>query len=220
MLETTNACHPLDDDATVCATNSQDDAPMSGRYSSSEPMTQVEILCIHERRSRKQGRISSLKAGSNSPAPKKSLRFATIAENNQVWGFVKECPEIPVFLKADLWWTKVELESCNDDKLELLAGYENLYKSTLRAAFLSCKDEKTDEGTVALCFLSMLTCSSVRGLEAKVVPQLRHYKKKHRRAVLAAIEACAKKVKSRSIDQEREFVRERSLLFSRPCRLV
>ena len=190
--------------------------PLHKHHSSSHSMSQEEALCLYQDRSKYRTDHSLIRKQSKNADRRKRVRFATHAKNDKVWSFVKASPKYPDFLKDDLWWSKSELEDCYDEELKFLETYQRLYKSTLRNAFLSCKDEEIDEKTVALCFHSMLQCSDVRGLEREVVPQLKHYKKKHRRAVMAAIET------SHNLHdpKEWEFIRDQSVAFSRPCRLV
>jgi len=145
---------------------------------------------------------------------------------------VKEYPRIPKNKRSALWWSKSELTELYDQQLEELQNSESLeqdYKHVLRTAYLSCKDEDVIEETVSLNFHSMYQCSHVRGLESEVLPQLKHYKKKHRRAVLAAYEAVVSTLDRTNQDEtnvsfmtneEEEYVREQSLSHSRSCRLV
>jgi hypothetical protein len=200
-------CYPLGDEATVPR---DDDLNGGSLHRSSQPTTLVEIL-TRQATAPKRERGSSLRNGT-SRSPKKLLRFATSSEDDEVWCFVQEYETEPSSSREQLWWSKNELEDCYDDGLDILASYERRYKQSLRTAYLSCKSEETTDETVDMCFRTMLSCTNARGLESEVLPRLKHYRKKHRRAVLAASDAVSY--------SGCEFIREQSIKFSRACRLV
>ena len=205
----------LEDDEATVPSRDDGDGEMdlfhgnSSCLHSSEPTPLNELLCKlsirHERSSLKSkkgfpSQPVSLTETLAAKSTKKKLRFATNSQTNQVWALQKQIEPIPDSLKKVLWWTKQELEDFYDSELEdTLLEVEASYKTALRTAYLSCKDPTTTESTVALCFAHMLDCQQARGLEAEVLPQLKHYKKKHRRAVLNACRASSRKLEETTI---------------------
>lgn len=225
MLDESNH-GPEQDEATIPATDSQSDLlSSSSHHSSSQPISQHEVIGFHQRmaKSSRQSSMRNLEVETEDKVvtkPKKVLKFATNPENDQVWVMIHTFDKIPTDLKSQLWWKKGELEKCYDTELELLHNFEQIYKQTLRMAYLSCKGKTS--GGIALCLNSMMRCADVRGLEREVAPQLKHYIKKHRNGVIMAEAEASRKEKSQDEEDfdKTEFIRQQSKQFSRTSLLL
>jgi hypothetical protein len=189
----------------------------------SQPIPFLEILMNvngdgkNQNATKKKKRRSSLLTTARAS---KTVRFATNAVSDKVWCLMRTFEKIPESYRRELWWNEEDLDRRCDHDSEIATLVEDDYKTILRAAYKSSKEEGATVETIDMCFVTMQVCSIARGLEVEVFdPFMRDYKKLHRRAVMKKQEQIRKEGFCQ-LDTELNAIREQSIKFSRPQGLV
>ena len=185
--------------------------------------SQHELLssCAHISKRDKMRTRSCIKR-ENDKGPKKSVRFATrkSKDRGKVHCSVKVFEKEDQALLDSLFWTQDELYETFDDERANVEQVEPIYSETLRAVYAQSSNASTSDVDIHVNFEDMALCSQARGLEHEILPLVRNFTKKHRRAVLLVQEKLRDADEDMEGDRCLELLRKASRKYSRPSRLV
>lgn len=150
---------------------------------------------------------------------KKLVRFATNLTTGEVSPTIIEFPKAPSELRDQLWWTSTDFHNRYEQDREMVADVKDCYRSALRVAYDSIQRPYCSK--VDLNFQALRLCSSARGMESSVMPEIGNFVKGHSRAVLYIQELARANNKNYSWNESTMKVfRLLSLKYSRCSRLV